>query len=864
VLGRATKCHHGSQHSRQYASSPRCLNGQRQEKYKTQIPRPTSNKAPSDGLRKESERGDGVLVVRRVQAKPPPHLLARRVAGEVRHKTSTADTEAAFKDKLGFRDRYLLANKAQDNERMKEQARRHQLMAERHEFSEKKAWHYTVQLLQQDSPEGAKNYKKRMETIRLPEGIFARWLRDPGESILEVMQRTGSHVQVVPGKDVGLFSSLTLLGLPSQNAAARRLLQESDLIGAVSGDDLDALKSLADYHLRSEISDRHGKALKEDDNHNVGYLDESLYDLLDDVELGQLENAVDIMTENKAAEMAPGQIENTLDTTDTEAPTRAVWSQSSATFDIKRTPKESAHDSIPGTSQFTAPTSAVSLAARIEDLTAPIPRQVWLKSFGSLGRSQAAIHRKLVALLTNPENAHLVTSSAAAKALTHLAHHTKFPAIREVMNALKDTKLVIDADVFNTLLAAAAKAENTHAFHYLVLTMRGRKVSPNASTWLHLLTLTTKRFPEDADKVRSRMQTRAVDADLSTKIRSLEAYSVALLTSFIESYPDAGFKDFVKTISDDMPGVRWLTCFSANKMCHHLLKVGNTSTAFEVIDELVIRGSRPDSYTLNTFLSAAEKDGNMEMAVAVLRKFHDLNANSTPLAEINSDRFATLPRVHDLSIPLNSVSFHLLSSLAWQRQHFNCLRVFWRYSCCAGHASAKIYGLLHHSVLFGTGEDAITKASDGSTNARTRMWKSWAARFAIGVQAGFDSRWAANVLSIAQGVQPTSPENITPTHAALSPQSHQAGTPLTWQLARKHRLKILFEDPKEVQSLHPTRLLVDIAEEAYQKDREWKVNLIGLPKGLKKFESYNHMFEYMLQDGIEVPVEVGDATAMEL
>jgi hypothetical protein len=207
VLGRPAKCHHGSQHSRRYASSPRCLDVQRQKEAATQSPQPIPNQAPSDGPRKESEHGDGdgdgVLVVRRVQARPPPHQIVRKMREPIK-------TDPVFKEKRVFKDRYFLASKAQDNERMKAQARRHQLMAERHEFSERKAWHGTVKVLQQDSPEGAKNHKKRMETIRLPEGIFARWLRDPGESILEVMQRTGSHVQVVPGQDVGLFYLLRM------------------------------------------------------------------------------------------------------------------------------------------------------------------------------------------------------------------------------------------------------------------------------------------------------------------------------------------------------------------------------------------------------------------------------------------------------------------------------------------------------------------------------------------------------------------------------------------------------------------------------------------------------------------------------
>jgi hypothetical protein len=155
-----------------------------------------------------------------------------------------------------FRKQYFDAHKSDDKHRMKQRARRHLLSKKRSEIPEKQAWRDILRILEQHSPADAEHYIKRMETIRLPEGIFAQWIRDPGESILEVMQRTGSHVQVKPTKEIGHFSSITLLGTPSQNAAAKKLLQESDLLSAISEDDLNASKSLADYNLHSEIGGR--------------------------------------------------------------------------------------------------------------------------------------------------------------------------------------------------------------------------------------------------------------------------------------------------------------------------------------------------------------------------------------------------------------------------------------------------------------------------------------------------------------------------------------------------------------------------------------------------------------------------------
>lgn len=682
-----------------------------------------------------------------------------------------AKIQPTAREGTSFQREYFLANKRNENERMKQRARRQALAKERSEIPEEKAWQEILRLLERESPSGAEDYTKRMETIRLPEGIFAKWMLDPGESILEVMQRTGSHVQVIPGKQPGLFSSLTLLGKPDQNAAAKKLLQESNLLAAVSEADLNASKSLADYHLRSEISDRHGQTWKRPDD--IEKADSLENDQLDDIDLAQLESAVSLTTGR--------------------APTRAVWSNSPPE-ERERLIKQriSRVEKDLTALNSTLPVSATAFTALVEQLTVDRPRNVWQKNMRRSNEDHESIRDELVAMLTRPENANKVTPLATAMALRYLTRHMYFPAVREILNALKDVKLQLGAHVFNTLLDAAAKDENVVAFHYAVNMMRSRGVTPDAGTWIAFHTLMLKRFPADAERVVARMQANAVQANLSARIDSLESYSAILLASFMDAYPNAEIKDFVENMKRDMPGVKWLTSFSANTMCHFLLKRGSTLSAFEVVDEVVRNGGRPDVITLNTFLTAATRDGNMEMAVAVLRKFRDLHTKSHALASISGQPPTILPRVHDLSISPNNISFRLLCQLAWQRKNFNCLRVFWRYACCAGHVHFSTVNAMRAST---TSKGACiglasTREDDGSP--RAHMWSAWAAKFAIGVKAGLGGAPAAQVLSTVRGIKESDLENTENTGAA---QERNIASRIAHKTATRRRFKILESDP---------------------------------------------------------------------
>jgi pentatricopeptide repeat protein len=749
------------------------------------------------------------------------------------------------KEGMTFRKQYFDAQKSDDKHRMKQRARRHLLSKQRSEMSEKQAWRDILRILDEGTPADAEHYIKRMETIRLPEGIFAQWIRDPGESILEVMQRTGSHVQVKPSKEIGRFSSITLLGTSSQNAAAKKLLQESDLLSAVSEDDLNASKNLADYHLHSEI----GRPFMKRNNrviNDVQTSDDLVDNELNDFDVSKLEDAVSVTT---------GQDQ-----------TRAVWSKPSTTglgesFRVKG-PK--GHTVI-GTTKSAVPSTAVAFTARIEQLTADRPHVLWTKGRRATDAPGRPLKDEVVALMTNPDCAHLITPVAARMALRYLAKHMYFPAVREILNALKDGNRQLDpelftADTFNVLLDAAARHENVVAFHYIVNTMRERSVSPNPGTWVAFHTLMLKRYPGDSDKVLQMIKVKSLHAEPSVAIENLEAFSSDLLLSFMRERPKASMKAFINSVTRDVAGVRWLTTFSANAMCHTLLKRGEITRAFAIVDELVRRRGRPDAVTLNIFLTAAQKDSHLPLAVAILRKFRDLHNNSIALASTAKNPITLLPRAHDLSITPDGSTFKILFSLAWDHGYMNCTRVFWRYACCAGHAHTSIAQQMKTSVTSQSAREGFVQTDDVKVSSRRGMWDAWAAKFAMGVKAGLGPTHAAEVLRI---VRHSVAEDVSEKDS-LSNTSEQLAARQASRQSAYARRTLLLADRQEVQSLKPVQSLADMTEEAWRMDREWKERNLGLPKGLSTYGDRDAMFEMMLKEGIEVPVEVGDGVGLTL
>lgn len=709
---------------------------------------------------------------------------------------------------------YRKALKTRQHRRMQQQARRRQLANERNEYEEELAWQDILHLLEQESLQGAKQYVNRLESIQLPEGVTAQWTGDPRESIVEIMQRTGSHVQVVPGRSPNVFSQLTLLGKPVQNAAAKRLLQDSQLLRVVSSDEISTMESLAGLELRSEVVDGGDKPSGEED----------LPCELDEIDATLLSNAVaEILEQPKP---------------------RAVWTLG-RTRKRRVTPREKQNeDDLDKSRTSLATRSVVSFTATIEDLTteqAPGPFVLPKHSFNHT----ETVRDELVRLLTSPRYFHLISVQALSAAMHYLSKHMHFSAVRDIFNALTDVELYLNADAFNPLLAAAAKSENVLAFHYVVHVMRKRGVIPTIDTWKYFITLLLKRFPDEAGPVLNRMQNKAIQANLSVVINTFEEYAVVLFASYMEAYPGASVKSYVAKMNRDLPGISWLTTFTVNKICQSLLIEGKTKQAYDFLDELVRSGGVPNSRTLNTFLSAARKDESMEMAVAVLRKFHQLSHSPIP------------GRQHSLSIALNAIGAKQLCDIARERRYYNCYRVFWRYACCAGILTRGIIAPMWEGIQrasLSLSSQLSTRAAETSWThvSRADLWKALGPRFAIGIRSEEGPFQGAPTSVAAVADNAASPDSG---RDALK-DADQQETIAEWQ-----RMKALLQaDLVAARALRPTRPLVDLAEEAFLKDKNWKTNELGLPRGLRTEKFGHKMFDIMTQYGIEVKVKEGDAT----
>ncbi|KAK5131684.1 hypothetical protein LTR08_000738 [Meristemomyces frigidus] len=175
--------------------------------------------------------------------------------------------------------------------------RRHEIQRERHTYSPRhtdEGWlARTMEDLARATPDEAEPFKKRMETVALPPGVRAIFTGNVGESLLEIMRRTGSHAHIVhpdtelSKRKIGLtdkessidgytdatsptevdsssekispdtqsttptgFQYLKLWGTVKQNSDAMTLLP--DLMQAVTGDDLATRRNIEDHDLRYE------------------------------------------------------------------------------------------------------------------------------------------------------------------------------------------------------------------------------------------------------------------------------------------------------------------------------------------------------------------------------------------------------------------------------------------------------------------------------------------------------------------------------------------------------------------------------------------------------------------------------------
>ena len=772
---------------------------------------------------------------------------------------------AGYKDDGELTVRYFNAYRSSAKNRMDKQFRRWQIHKERHSYPGFDDWRPVLELLDSATQAGADKYERRMETVRLSDGVRASFHGNTGESILEIMQRTGSHVQMLPSDGKVGFNALSLWGTSAQNAHATKMLP--DFMHAVTPSSCDWNANLKEYQLRLEVVDAYGAVTNPlEQGDRIFDKTDSQYcqeqDVIDQPDIEQLKDAIGDLT------YAPPR---------TPIPIRAVWRQSSTTPEMR----------LRNRPQNWTP---LIFSAYVDDLTQSAPRLARRKLYGSQSPKSTQAHvetvtDELISIFMDSKVTSFITNEALDRCLRFFIRYNNLAAIRRVFLRLEDHSYSFTASNFDTLLSAAAKETSVHNFQYTLRLMLLKGLRTTPETWSSMHRLMCRKFPLEANIVVEAMRRKGLLANVDA-VQDVAANGADI--DLLAHLAVGGTLGLFLNKYQSQFGERslWLVTSVANKMARVLFEKGRVRDAVEVVGEMDayarIKG-RPGvrTGTVNTFLASALRDRDPEAAVAYLK---------------------VLLRPDEMQ--LDRISYGILFQLAWKRRYFNYLRVVWRYACTAGHVSWRMQERMMDSIityapqggrldkedaeLLGDGDEAKKTGMENgateevATTSRGRLWFAWAAKFAVGVRDGSPApdpfAAAAETVIDTSSAQSTragmlswsKPESndlnrdasglISPMHAlseqeqqlvTLASQQHlPSGTPES-----KSRLKLLKDilrrDTDEAGPLHPTTDFAELLELAWQKDTE-KQKVLGLPAGLQEGQG----FEEMLRQGLHVPMEV--------
>lgn len=714
-------------------------------------------------------------------------------------------------DKL--KPRYFKAYHSKNQDRLQKSFRRWQIFKERHYDPSSDDWRRVLALLEDATPSGEEHFKKRIEDVDLPKDVRLKFKDNASVAILEIMQRTGSHVQIEGSpltnpKSTGdaqeAFSSMSLLGTPQQNSAALKILPQ--YVDVVTGDNgIEASRDLSEYALRSP---------------DKSYWDEQ--DSLSEIDIEKLEDAMDQLTKPTDKKSTPA------------IRIRAVWAD-----DRVRLRPSSSPDHFLRRPEVL---STRSLDLYMETLTQKLPGLVIMQMYSKERPKSHSGHvdvvtKELESLLTDEAVIPHVSASSLNRALQFLTKHSKFHVFRKIFSALEDSGFGFAVSNWNVLLAAAAKAGDVFNFRYILRLMIDRQTPPTPTTWALFHDLMTRRFALEAGVVVETMRKKGllIDNQAASLIAANSAGNdltahLALkgdLPSFYKLY-DNRFG-----LSYGRADFEWLNINVVNRICGVLLTAGRRADAYEVINDFRTRHDGKgmtalETDTLNIFLTSAFRDGSASSAVAMLRQFRV------------SEPGAMSP---------DHITYTILFGIAWRRRYYNMVRVIWRYACMAGHASFMMQSHIRKSLFW----HPATK--DTSVLAR-QMWMNWAGKFTVGVHEG---------LNDLRG--PKTYEDATTTSALSLFESNLvrlAGQPrigdekLAYSEHRNEVGDILRTDYAQVKNLTPVYSFTDVLQQAFRKDVGWeKLDRRGHEM---RADEQQDFFAKMMQHGIRVPVRVGDYT----
>ncbi|KAH9829745.1 pentatricopeptide repeat domain-containing protein [Teratosphaeria destructans] len=809
-----------------------------------------------------------------------------------------------------------------------------------------------LRLLERASFLGSDMDSRRKEVVRLPGGVRVSFRGTPSQSILEIMQRTGSHAQVIHfsqddavevdpkspndnlhagGRQPRAFNALTLWGTPAENDAALNLLPE--MVMPIHGGrplseelkigeyeiDITSASTTASEDLRSTAPEKHCDLVRSSGVQASDSPDET--EVFRAIEQWREEEQdpsppVSNMQQHSGARIAEPEEHSVV---------RPVWNMGAPDAMLLwsarlRSGVNPSAKTIDESSPFDGFRSAIdsssALTYYVAVLTSSPSRLLRrrITSSWAAGRSEQQsktsdiaqkVSSELISLFNDRRLDGFVNQEAVNYALSHGVRTSNYSVVHELLSVVeKNTLYKMTSSNYNIMLAAAAKREDVHNFGQLLRAMIKRDIRPTSRTWILLHDLTWRVMPRDrALRVTDRLRRHGIFKMPLPIRRACLSIVKKDLTFHLERYPDFSLSKYIDRCDRLWGTVHasthlssfhrfaiaprvWLSVETAHVMIHVLLLRGMMSEAVEVLRTLRAAGERPGTVILNTLLSFHVD--NAAKAVAIVRDVGTFQKHST----------GTAPS----SLAYNARTYALLFKVAWDCRCFNMARVVWRYACCAGEVCRQLEQQMLRSIfsyvpapLSYRGRKKRAAAQEQHPPAldlsRGQVYYGWVAKFAVGVSDGLTSpgRQDAGTLSMTYREHevlqlsaqpcyaPVSDADSPATFAHVDASSTDAADLLSHMRhkARHDRLgEMLKQDLRETMSIKPEIPFPEMLQRAFEEDEKWQESGLGSFHSAKNTELaaqiakagpeertrlFAVMFEQMLNNGIKVPMRVGDA-----
>ncbi|CAK3749386.1 uncharacterized protein RCC_08148 [Lecanosticta acicola] len=806
----------------------------------------SSEASDNPGISQRAE-DDKTQVARRLVRYPMSTRKAVQQGEERSAESRQAREPTRLKEGGEFSPEYYDRYVRHGTDRQRRRLRAYEHQKERHNYATLSDWRLVLQRLENLTPPTAESFKKKLETVRLPQGIVGVFRGNAGATILEIAQRTGSQVQVIGrrGRSVGsrdAFSALSFLGSRLENDRALAIIP--DYVDMLAAEDVNASPDWSDYDVERSSKDAVGLDTSTKKGNENGLAARSI-DELSTFDVEDLEDALDDITERN------GEV---------SLPTRAVWSLD----------RLQARDAAQESSQSLQDKSAISVDAFVKAITRPIPalvgRKLYTKLPGTCKDHVNVTTERLVSLFSDPEVVANVPSSAVTRAITFLMKYQKSTEFREVYSSLQDGGYIFDATNLNACLAAAAKHGDLPNFRITLTTMWRQGIQPTPMTWAYFHRLMCRRFPLEAGIVLEAMRKRGLLLDNHTAnaitVNMVEndlTSHLALrgsLDAFYRLY-DNRFRSILRR--DDF---NWLVPNVAREMAKPLLAIGKPQEAWSVVEEMERRCQETAAYmhtdVLNVFLTSSMREEDFSSAIIYLRRFRV------------GDHGALVP---------DRVTYAILFTLAWRQRSWNLLRVIWRYACAAGHApNSTVIRMWMSMLAWEPGKESSPRAAqsreDNSPPSCDNLWHAWAGKFAAGASSGLQAIPRARNPTVSkhdshsQGLSEDATVGNMCTYAYLKPREHKMIKAASdevmpkgsqGQQERYQWLRTMLDrDLQVVNNLVPSLGFTEMIEVAWNRDLDWKESGLGESEGYA--ERGNDMFKEMLLKGVDVPMEIGDFT----